>query len=37
MCIERIENQTQKIKQDIQEMEEQQKQEKNKKRGEIEK
>ena len=37
VCIERIENQTQKIKQDIQEMEEQQKQEKNKKRGEIEK
>ena len=37
VCIERIENQTQKIKQDIQEMEEQQKQEKNKKRGEVEK
>ena len=37
VCIERIENQTQKIKQEIQEMEKQQNQEKTKTKGEIEK
>lgn len=37
VCIERIENQTQKIKQEMQEMEQQQSQEKNKMKGELEK
>ena len=37
VCIERIENQTQKIKQEMQEMEKQQNQEKTKTKGEIEK